>query len=219
MSQPIVIAHHIMWTLYGWWLPNDPRGSTSSTIHSDPLRDLGELHTGRKAVQPSSADIRAFYHQAAERLNHALLKFDQHDLPRIAEAIGESIAHHRYTCYAAAILPDHVHLIIRKHRHTAEQMIDHLQHDSRSRLSALGLRPSDHPTWTRGGWKVFLDTPDDIRRTVGYIERNPDPYRWPRQRWSFVTAYDGWPLHPGHSPNSPYAQRLRTAGKYRPNTG
>jgi hypothetical protein len=27
--KPIVIAHHIMWTLYGWWLPNDPRGSTS----------------------------------------------------------------------------------------------------------------------------------------------------------------------------------------------
>ena len=26
-DHPIVIAHHLIWTAYGWWLPNDPRGS------------------------------------------------------------------------------------------------------------------------------------------------------------------------------------------------
>jgi hypothetical protein len=51
--QPIVIAHHIMWTLYGWWLPNDPRGSTSRVIRNDLLTELGELHLGRKKIQPA----------------------------------------------------------------------------------------------------------------------------------------------------------------------
>ena len=59
------------------------------------------------------------------------------------------------------------------------------------------------------GRKVFLDTPTDIHRTIRYIEENPLQWRLPRQQWLFVKPYDGWPLHPGHSPNSPYARALR----------
>jgi hypothetical protein len=94
-------------------------------------------------------------------------------------------------------------------------MIENLQRHSRLRLSERGFRPPDHPTWTAGtGRHVFLDHPDEVRRTIGYIEKNPLPLGLPVQRWPFVTAYDGWPLHPGHSPNSPYARRLREAGRY-----
>jgi len=25
----MIIAHHLIWTAYGFWLPNDPRGSSS----------------------------------------------------------------------------------------------------------------------------------------------------------------------------------------------
>lgn len=132
----------------------------------------------------------------------------------MAEALGEVVAEHNYTCYACAVMPDHVHLIIRKHRHLAEQMIETLQSQSRLRLSARGLRSNNHPTWTRGGWKVYLDHPDAIRRTIRYIEDNPVKLRLPRQRWPWVTPYDGWPLHPGHSPNSPYVKALRAAGRY-----
>jgi hypothetical protein len=62
--------------------------------------------------------------------------------------------------------------------------------------------------------KVFLDHPDDIRRTIRYVEQNPIKDGLPAQVWPFVKEYDGWPLHPGHSPNSPYAKRLRAAGRY-----
>ena len=41
-----VIAYHLVWTGYGCWLPNDPRGSGPLTIRNDVLRDLGELHQG-----------------------------------------------------------------------------------------------------------------------------------------------------------------------------
>lgn len=34
-QKPLVLAHHVMWTAYGWWLPNDPRASTSHTIRND----------------------------------------------------------------------------------------------------------------------------------------------------------------------------------------
>jgi len=215
MPLPIVIAHHLIWTLYGWWLPNDPRGSCSRLIRSDYLKELGELHYGRKQVQPASRDIRAFYEQAASALKFPLLDLSAGAaVAAVAAGFAQAIATFKYTCYACAILPDHVHLIIRKHKHCAEDMIENLQHLSRLRLSALNLRPDDHPTWCRSGWKVFLDHPDEIRRTIGYIERNPIPYRLPIQHYDFVTPYDNWPLHEGHSMHSPYAARLLAAGRY-----
>jgi REP element-mobilizing transposase RayT len=213
-GNPIVIAHHIMWTLYGWWLPNDPRGSTSQTIRNDLVAELGELHLGRKQIQPAGRDIRAFYEQAAAVLKHPLFSFTPQDFSVVADALGQAIAQRKYTCYACAIMPDHVHLLIRKHRDPAEEMIENIQSLSRKRLVDVGIRESGHPTWTRGGWKVFLDHPDEVRRTIRYSEENPLKAGLSGQHWSFVQTYDNWPLHPGHSPNSPYVRALRAAGRY-----
>jgi REP element-mobilizing transposase RayT len=213
-SNPIVIAHHLMWTLYGWWLPNDLRGSTSRVIRSDLVAELGELHFGRKSVQPAGRDIRAFYEQAAAALKYPLLSFRAEEFASVARAIGHAVKECECTCYAAAIMPDHVHLVIRKHRDLGETMIEKIQALSRERLIEAGVREASHPIWTRGGWKVFLDHPDEVRRTIRYAEDNPTKMRLQKQVWPWVTAYDDWPLHPGHSPNSPYAKALRAAGRY-----
>jgi hypothetical protein len=111
-------------------------------------------------------------------------------------------------------MPDHVHLLVRKHRHEAEEMAENLIASSRKALINAGHRASTHPTWIAGHWKVFLDHPDEIRRTIRYIEKNPEKDGLPAQNWHFVKPYDGWPLHPGHSLNSPYVRALRAAGRY-----
>lgn len=214
MPHPLVIGHHLIWTAYGCWLPNDPRGSGSHTVHSDVLAEVGELHHGRKKVQPTGREVRRFYDRAAPLLRHPRLTFTPEERKLVGEAFGRVVHTERYTCYACVVMPDHVHLLVRKHRHSAEEMMEAFKHGSRDALAAAGRRTPDHPTWTGGGWKVFLDHPDGIRRTVRYIEKNPLPLREPVQRWPSVTPYDGWPLHPGHSPNSPYASRLRAAGRY-----
>jgi hypothetical protein len=138
-NKPIIIAHHIMWTLYGWWLPNDLRGSTSRTIRNDLVAELGALHFGRKSKQPAGRDIRAFYEQAARLLQHSLLSFDLDQFAMVAEAVGQAICECKYTCYACAIMPDHVHLLIRKHRDLAEEMIEKIQTLSRKRLERVAL--------------------------------------------------------------------------------
>jgi hypothetical protein len=38
---------------------------------------------------------------------------------------------------------------------------------------------------------VFLDSDEDIRRAIRYVEENPVKEGKPRQLWSFVTAYPG----------------------------
>jgi REP element-mobilizing transposase RayT len=215
MSNPLVIAYHLVWTAYGRWLPNDPRGSGSRTIRSEFLTELGEVHFGRKTIQPCGKVVREFYENAAEYLKHPLLTFDEPDRLLIAEGFADVIERQQYTCYACAIMPDHVHIVIRKHKDTAEEMTEHLMEASRAHLIKAGRRAVTHPTWIAGnGWRVFLDHPVEIRRTIRYVEQNPIKIGLPAQTWPFVKVYDGWPLHPGHSPNSPYARRLREVGRY-----
>ncbi len=205
----MIIAHHLIWTGYGWWLPNDPRGGASRVIRSDVIAQLGDLHHGRKRIQPASADIRRFYQAAETRLRYPLLSFAPAEIETIAEGINRSVLAGRYTCYACAVMPDHVHLLLRKHRHRAEEMIARTQKASADALHCAQACSNDHPVWANGGWKVFLDHPEEVRRTIRYVRDNPIKMGMPRQEWAFVREYDGWPLHAGHSPNSPYARRRR----------
>jgi len=209
MSKPIVIGYHLAWTAHGFWLPNDPRGSMSQRIASDVIAELGQLYYGRKRVQPAGWVVREFRSKAEEVLKFPILRFTASDVDIIACAMAEVIRQRVYTCYACAIMPDHVHVLIRKHKKQAEEMIEDFQSGSRLRLRNSGNRFFDHPVWGGPGWKVFLEHPDEIRRTKRYIEQNPVKWKLPEQHWGFVKPYDGWPLHPGHSPNSPYPRRLR----------
>ena len=142
-------------------------------------------------------------------LKHPWLTFGGREVDCIADAFSTLIQSCKYTCYACAIMPDHVHLVIRKHRDLAEEIIRRFQRAGFLALIDRGLVPFDHPVWGGPGWKVFLDEPDDVWRTIPYVDDNPVKAHLPRQSWPFVTPYNNWPLHDGHSPNSPYARRLR----------
>src|SRR5437016_5755468 len=102
----MVIAYHLIWTLYGWWLPNDLRGSMSKFIASDVIAELGALHYGRKRVQPCSSEIRRFYEIAAGKLKFPLLSLCAADFEIVAQAFAHVIQVQRYTCYACAIMFD-----------------------------------------------------------------------------------------------------------------
>jgi REP element-mobilizing transposase RayT len=208
-QQPLVIVYHIYWTVYGAWLPNDLRGSMSEHVRAPWIGELGEAHYGRKRDQPTSREIREFMQKAREALKYPTFEFRPEQFALVADAMREVIERERYTCYAWVVMPDHVHGLIRKHKHKAEEMIANFQHHSRLRLSAALNLPEGHPVWTRGGHAIYLDRPDEVRRTIKYIKDNPLKNHLPRQSYDFVIPYDGWPLHPGHSPNPPYARRLR----------
>jgi hypothetical protein len=143
----MIVGYHLIWTAYGWWLTNDPRGSSSHEIRVEKIGDLGDLHYGRKQIQPSSKELREFYDEARGVLKHPLLTFDNSAVEQIAVSFASVIVEHRYTCYACAIMPDHVHMLIRRHRNHGEQMSERLQIASRNQLIETGFRESNHPVW------------------------------------------------------------------------
>ncbi len=89
-------------------------------------------------------------------------------------------------------MPDHIYMLIRKHKHQAEEMFRHLQIASCELLHERGFREHGHPVWGGPGWKVFLDNREDIECTIRYVEDNPVKMRAPKQHWTFVSPYNGW---------------------------
>jgi REP element-mobilizing transposase RayT len=188
----MIAGFRLIWTAYGWWLPNDPRGSSSHGIRVEEVAALGDLHYGRKSVQPPGRDIMQFYDQARAALKHPLLTLEDADIELVASGFAQVVAERHYTCYACAIMPDHVHVLIRKHRDHAEAMIENLQDASRHRLIRAERRTPTHPVWGGPGWKVFLYTAADFVRVIDYIRQNPVKAWRPPQRWEFVKEYGGW---------------------------
>ena len=108
---------------------------------------LGALHQGRKLVQPSPAELRKFQKTASEVLTHKTFQFTLEEVFITAESIRQVIEEHEYTCYQAAFMPDHVHLVMRRHRHYAEQMIEQFPQKSKADFIKAGRRPVNPPSF------------------------------------------------------------------------
>ncbi len=191
----MVIAYHLILRGYGHWLANDPRGSFSREFRSSKILDLGVMHRGQREEQPSGeelrGELRGFYRSAQPRLEHAMLVFDAAKRQVLADAFAQVVQSRRYTCFACAILSNHAHLVIRKHRDKAEDMIHALKGESARELREVPGVPIAHPVWSSDDFKKFLYTPEDIVRTVRYVEDNPPKENLPGQSFAFVTACTG----------------------------
>jgi len=136
--------------------------------------------------------LREFRERAAKVLKFEIRELSNGEIASVAAAFQEVIHARRYTCYACAIMPDHVHLLVRKHRDNSDVMIEEFQRASRIAVAAAGERSLEHPVWGGPGWRVYLETKGDIERVVRYIEGNPLKAKLAKQTWPFVTQYDGW---------------------------
>src|SRR5580704_14273124 len=101
----MIAAYHLVWTVYGYWLPNDPRGSMSHEIRNPVVAELGDIHYGRKKIQPIGRVLREFHDAAQSVLLHEFLDFSADEIQVIAASFAEVIRERSYTSYACAIMP------------------------------------------------------------------------------------------------------------------
>ena len=196
----MVLAYHIIFTAYGFWLPNDPRGSWSTFVAAWELLLAGGKATKTSERRSLAGD--AHDHQkrleAKDALKYPPVEFDGAQALAVAHGFIEAIREAGYAVYACSILPSHVHMVIGRSGRKAETIVGHLKSKASRRLRDEKLHPfaaferedgSVPSVWADGCWKVFLNTAESIRRAIDYVAANPAKEGKPKQSWSFVTGY------------------------------
>ncbi len=187
-----MIASHIIFGCYGFWLPNDPRGSWSDYIRNRKLFEYGGPN--RVCTTASHAQI-SHDPQQRRKAMHALSKQKVvlNGIQARAAAIGFAKAWQQsgYVFYACSIMPDHVHVVVEVHKNAPKQIMGHLKGNATHEMIEEGIHPlsqqDDPPSpWARGGWSVYLDTDDEVYNAIHYVEQNPLKAGLKAQTWTFV---------------------------------
>lgn len=194
----MVLAYHLIISGYGFWLPNDPRGSWSDFVYSYELYAAGGPATktdARRSLAGQPHDpVRRRAVQAA--LKYPPVRFTGEQAVAVAAGFAKAVEEYAYTIHAAAILPDHAHFVVARHRRTIEQIRDHLKSRATRELNERGLNPMptvpEKPSpWAHKGWHVFLNDAADIARSIQYVQDNPPKAGLRRQHWPWVIPYGG----------------------------
>ena len=187
----MIIAWHLGWTCYGWWFPNDLRGSWSKETWQPRLKGLGPIHLGRREVQPRPEALREWQSEARGKLKYDVMVLDGRAALDAAKAIGKVVRSADYVVRAFAIMRDHVHVVVMGHAHRYERIVAAMKAVSARAVRELrgmnqGRRKRD-PVWSKGYWVRYINDDGGLRNAIRYVERNPVKAGLPKQQWSFVS--------------------------------
>jgi REP element-mobilizing transposase RayT len=129
----------------------------------------------------------------------------------VAQGFGQFVRKSGLGIWSCSILPEHVHLVLARHRYNIEQAANLLKGEATRRLLEKNLHPMKRfqrskrdrlpSLWGENQWKVFLDCEEAIENAIRYVEENPERENKLRQQWSFVTPFagleqSGWITYP-----------------------
>ena len=194
----MVLAYHIIFGAYGFWLPNDPRGSWSDFVWAWELARFGPArHTNaRHSLAHIPHDHAARLAAKAALLRPAVV-FNGLQGRAIARGFADAATRGRYRVLACSILPEHVHMVVGRHpQRTIEYIGCHLKGRASKFLADENLHPFQNEVgrrrkrpspWGESFWQVFLDSRDGIHAACVYVENNPLKEGRRPQAWHFVT--------------------------------
>jgi hypothetical protein len=190
---------HIIFSAYGFWLPNDPRGSWSDWVRRWELVRFGKATkvTTRRSVASLEHD-HELRRTAKLALKYPAVYFTGVQARAIGCGFYTAVQESDYVIYACSILPEHGHLVLGPHDRRVQRIVGHLKARATQQLSRDGLHPLGNfrekdgtvpSPWGRNCWKVFLYDERHLRNAITYVEGNPQKEGKPRQRWSCVREY------------------------------
>jgi hypothetical protein len=124
----MVLGYHAIFTCYGFWLPNDPRGSWSDWIRVWELLRYGPATktSARRSVAHRDHD-RQQRLAAKQSLKYPPVVFTGLQARAVSRGFATAIDESDYLVTACAIMPDHVHAVVLRHEREIERIIGHLK--------------------------------------------------------------------------------------------
>jgi len=178
----MILALHSIISNYGFWLPNEPRGSWSDFVASWELFRYGpatKVETHRSvAHRPYD---RALKRQMQRAIKHDPVRFTGEQ----ARIVGTSMQRVPYPILALSIMPNHSHLVVGRIDRDIRRAIGHIKSEATRTLRARG-HFRDRSPWADHGWNVYLDSQEDVERAIRYVNDNPVRDGLPAQTWKCV---------------------------------
>ena len=178
----MIIAYHAIFTTYGTWLPNDPRGSYSKEIYNDQLEVLGRINYGRQNPVPAKDRLIKFWTAATPHLSRPPFFIDDNSRQIIATGFRVVVQRLGVKIPACTIMNDPVHVLALRSKYRIEYIVNRFKGAA---TQALKLKQTP---WTRGCWKVFITDTESLLAAVKYIQANPACAGLSTQSWDFITS-------------------------------
>ena len=189
--------YHAIPPAYGFWLPNDPRGSWSDFVGAWELYKFGGPATKtdeRRSLAHDRHDA-AVRRQAKEHLKYPAVRFDDAQRAAILAGIGTACAESGIDLFAGCVGYDHGRVVVGRHAKSIEQVVGQFKGRATQAMRAAGYHPlgaydagsGAPPTpWGAGCWKVFVNDERQLRYAVAYVRRHPAKEGLPPQEWAFA---------------------------------
>ena len=198
----MAIADHLIFGYYGFWPPNDPRGSWSKYVASRAIYEAAGPATTTDARRSLAKDAHEPVVRRAARgaMARPPVRLDGRGARAVARGLARAAGESGYAVYACCVMPDHAHLVVRREARDPFRVMAHLKARATRALLAEGLHPFGGEARRRGGrppaafakrgWVVYLDDDADVRDRIGYVQDNPPEIGLPRQFWRFLVPFD-----------------------------
>ena len=197
-----MLGVHVTLSTYGFWPPNDPRGSWSNEVRAQHLYEVGGGTTQvdtRHSIAGRPHDFRLRL-TLKEALKYPPVVLTDEQRRAVGQGICVVCPKIDLVVQALAVMPDHVHLVVRHHHFEPDELIACLQRAATKELKKQGVHPFKKfprpngklPTpGTKKGWTVFLDTEEAMHRAIRYVEMNIERADMPIQQWPCIKPFDG----------------------------
>jgi REP element-mobilizing transposase RayT len=174
----MIVGYHVIFGAYGFWLPNDPRGSWSDFVGTWELFRYGNAtKTSDRRSAAYDAHDRAQRLAAKGALKYPAVQFTGEQARTVARGFADYLRIANIVIWACAVLPDHIHLVVGNPGMLVEQLVIQLKGAATRQLEKEAIHPLARfkqpglrvpKCFARGEWKVYLD-PEDLARAVRYV--------------------------------------------------
>jgi len=196
----MILAYHVILSAYGFWLPNDPRGSWSDFVAAWELFRYG----GKATKVETTQSVAHVPHDRRKRqamkhhLKYPPVRWTGLQARAIASGFARACNESGYSTLACTILHDHAHLVIARLDRPISHVVAHLKGRATQQLRDEGLHPFERFAdangtvpcmWARKYWKVFIDSESHVLSAIRYVQDNPLKEGKRKQGWKFVIPW------------------------------